>query len=217
MELTVTAPAWKQFDEAIRRKLDNKMTETMFGRDMNNLFFVESDKITKLITESPDWKSLTGDMRGEFGFTDAEIANVKGLEAVMAHDPRVTSIMKTGGAGGIKEILLKWVDFQALLDNPMTNHPLTHWDNGWQLTREVNWLNWLENGITFHEFEYEPNPTPEQGKSRSGQGIMVPDPGRIWVYPPTNLFHNLPFQYNSALFMRNVGIVLRKRMRGITR
>lgn len=213
MELFVTNTDYKKFEDALKLKIDKAMTEALLGRDINNLFWVESEIITQQLTSSSWWQGLTGDMRGEFGFTDAEMANIKGVEGIMAHDPSITKIIKSGSVGSEKQVTLYWVDFARLMQNPMAIHPLTHWNNGWELTYEVNWLGWLEYGATIHEYVYNPRPKKEDGKSRSNEGIMVMNPGSMWRMIPSKVFHDMPLEYRPNRLADNIGIVLRKRLR----
>lgn len=216
MKFAIKPASMSDFTSQIKSAIDKKMTEVLLGRDMNNVLFVESQRMTDHLKAQPAWKNLTGALRGQYGLTDEEVGNVKAVEAMLVNDPSITTIVKNGSVGGKKVVQLNWANFNALVSHPLTNHPLTRLNEAgqWELNYEVSWIDWLENGIVVHEHHFEKG---GGRNSRSGQGTMVDDPGNVWVLPPTQIFQQLGFEYNPETLQKNVIIVLKKKFNSISK
>lgn len=214
MRITISANQMAAFTREVRSVIDARMTNALLSRDMHNVYFRESERITQLLVKDPRWQDLTGRLRGEYGFTEEEVSAIKALEPIIAKDPEFTTIDKKGGIGGTKEIILNWLDYQALFNRGA--HPLTRLrDNTWELLYEVNWVDWLENGATIHENIFNPKKGTEN--SRSGEGYMENKDGGLWILPPSKLFANFGFVYQIDPFRDNIAMILRKQLRTVNK
>ena len=186
VDIEFSGQNFNRFEREIRQALQRRLAQEL-ERATNRVLEREIAEIARAIEASPEFQALGGRLQGEFGFTDAEVAAL----------PQIFSLLIPGTPGSVVEIVSQGtgssqqttarLDLDRLKAHPLAQHDLTNTRGPGQT---ISWVEWLEEGVTIFGYVFDDRLefTRRTPPSRSGEGLMIPTAGGIWVSEPTFIF-----------------------------
>lgn len=219
-EIIISNRAINSFEREIRKEVD-KIFSTAFRRGGGLLLKNQAEVYRDLFKNSDEFRSLKTDLVGEFGFTKEEVfALDKILDLMVPEGNRITVNRIKSDIGRPKEIILDWVDFEALKTHPFAQHDLTKLDrvsNTFVVQQTVSWVEWLEEGVTITGYTFSDKTRTDKGRfSRSGQGLMRKSKKSSgnFIFRPTRVFENISRKAEDfSILEKGLGLLLRSVIR----
>lgn len=209
-------------DSQIRRVISQKMARVFKRADF--LLTKQAEVLQQQFRNSDEFRDLSGRLKGEFGFTDQEIAQLDRILSLLVPGSNdiTVSVVKTGA--GRQEVFLDWVDFEKLKVHEFAQHALTKLDEAGrvvQITDIISWVEWLEEGASIRGFQFfRPGAGGAQGGSdpaafsRSGEGLMRRSNSNFWTFEPTRVFERISKQEEGDDLRRGFGVLVRREIGG---
>lgn len=163
---------------------------------------------------SAEFRALGGRLKGEFGFTDDEVANLDRILSLMipkTGQPVTVSTVKT--SGNKLSMLLEWVDFAQLKDHEFAEHALTKLDSAGQVvgvTDTISWIEWLEEGATIRGYRFFRPRGNTARFSRSGEGLMTISRSNFWTFEPTRVLESIAKRTDVKTLRKGFGILVKR-------
>lgn len=194
---------------AIVRKMRRVFQKSAFLLDE------QAEILQQTFASSEEFQSLSGRLKGQFGFTDAEVANLDRILRLLVPGSHGITVKRVKTTGNRFSIILDWADYAKLRDHDYAQHALTKLDaagNVVRITDVVSWVEWLEEGVSIFGYQFfRPNST-NIAFSRSGEGLMRPRDGSSFVFEPTRVFERIAKLEDGKFLRKGFGVVLRREL-----
>jgi len=191
----------------IRKAIDRKMDKIMQGA--KELLEEQARVYRDKFANSQEYQNIKDKMRGEFGFTDEEVAGLDRILELMVPSNNDVTVSFFDNKGNI---MLEWVDYNKLRDHPFAQHDLTRLNKDGSvigITDTVSWIEWLENGETITGYQFFRPNAANLGFSRSGEGLMRVANG-IFILEPTRIFEKIANDANVDVLRRGFGLLVKR-------
>lgn len=193
-------------------KLENKIKKVMnkktnqLVRDLEEFLINVNELLGNRFAESKEFNEIKTSLRGEFGFTSEEVAELDEIINVIKNDKSITRIRANSN-----RIILEWVDFEALKKHPAALHPLSKKQKGsnkFDVSDVVSWVDWLENGLSITGYVYK-----EEGKkaSRSESGVMRRS-SQTFRLRKTKVLEKLAKTITKTKIKAGIAVIIEKRV-----
>lgn len=205
-------------DAAIRRAFQEKMRRVFTkGKFLLN---EQAEILKNVFANSEEFKSIKTKFKGEFGFTDEEVANLDRILELLVPENEIT-VTKIKLSSGQFLMSLEWVDFAKLKAHEYAQHKLTRLDEAGQIseiTDIISWVEWLEEGASIKGYQFF-RPSQLRAKkggadpkafSRSGQGLMKEANSNFWTFEPRRVFERIAKEEDGDFLKKGFGILVRK-------
>ena len=214
-EITVKNP--NLLNSAIRAAISKKM-EKIFKGGGEELMLQQAKVLRDVFANSDEFQSLKGKLKGEFGFTNEEVAKLDRILDLLLPNNEVT-VSRVQTSGGKFLMQLEWVDFRKLKEHEFAQHELTRLDAMGRvvdITDVISWVEWLEEGATIRGYSFSRvrrgqgavGGTDPSAFSRSGEGIMKRS-GGIWTFQPTRIFHEIANDKRNLILKKGFGVLVK--------
>jgi hypothetical protein len=180
------------FERSIRAETIRRMRNVF--RKSAFLLDAQAEILQKAFASSAEFKALSGSLKGQFGFTDAEVANLNRILDLLVPGGHDITVKRVKTSGNNMALILDWVDFEKLKMHEYAEHALTRLDkdgNEIGVTDIVSWVQWLEEGVTIAGYQFFRPNRANIGFSRSGEGLMRVATGRPFSFEPTRVFERI--------------------------
>lgn len=194
-----------EFERKLKSIIDKKQKQVI--KDLEKYLVGLNDILGEKFASSKEFNDIKGPLRGEFGFTDQEVAKLDSIINVIKKDNSVTKI-----SASKDRVILEWVDFRVLKDHQLAQHELTKLNTKtglFEVVQTVSWVDWLENGLSITGYDF----SEAGGKnSRSKQGIMKEESG-LFKLPKTKVFEKIAKSIDKKTIKAGIATILEKKVR----
>ncbi len=201
-----------RIDGQIRKAILAKMRRVFQSGEF--LLNEQASVLRDAFAGSEEFRSLGGRLKGEFGFTDEEVANLDKILTLMtpARGSPIT-ISKVKTTGNKLSMLLEWVDFEQLKTHEFAQHALTRLDSSGQVvgvTDIISWVEWLEEGAAIRGYSFFRPRGPAARFSRSGEGLMRKNRSNFWTFEPTRILETIAKRTDVKTLRKGFGILVKR-------
>lgn len=214
----ITFKNTREFERQVKAEIIRRMRRVF--RRSEFLLDQQAEILQEAFASSSEFQSLSGNLKGVFGFTDTEVANLGRILKLLVPGGNDITVKRVKTAGNDMAIILDWVDFDKLKAHEYAEHALTRLDkdgNVIGITDVISWVEWLEEGVTIAGYQFV-RPNAANAKfSRSGEGLMRISGGRPFMFEPTRIFERiakLEAAGRGSFLRRGFGVVVDREARG---
>lgn len=200
-----------RFESQIQNVILKKMKKVFVKTDA--LLNQHAEVLKKTFADSDEFNSIKTKFKGEFGFTDVEIANLDRILTLLVPGGNNITVTKRKITNDEFFVSLEWVDFKQLKAHEFAQHELTRLDatgNIVEITDIISWVEWLEEGATVRGYQFFRPTGRTVNFSRSGEGLMRQSRSNFWTFAPTRVFERISKLDPNETIGKGFGILVRK-------
>ena len=201
----------QKFERQVKAEVIRKMRRVFKKSEF--LLDEQAEVLQRAFANSEEFQALSGRLKGQFGFTDEEVAQLDRVLTLLVPGSHGVTVKKVKTSGTSFSIMLEWADYDKLKDHEFAQHALTRLDAAGReigVTDIISWVQWLEEGVTIQGYQFFRPNAANAAFSRSGEGLMRPRAGGVFTLEPTRVFERIGKLENGSFLRKGFGVVLRR-------
>lgn len=200
-----------RIEAQVRRAIQNRMKKIFSKGDF--LLQRQAEVFQQVFKNSEEFNSLKTKFKGEFGFTDQEVADLDKILTLLVPGNSEITTSKVNIRPSQFSMILQWVDFRKLKAHEFAQHELTRLDKAGNvigITDIISWIEWLEEGATIRGYRFFRPKGVGKNFSRSGEGLMRKKAGGVWMFEPTRIFERIAKEEDGDFLRKGFGILVKR-------